>query len=164
MNLAALTLQWWSLALFPAPLPWCSRTAAWSLPCWTACPVAQNTLRGHKMSQKQVDLTDRTVVGRGGGGCGETGRDGTGHRDKPSVLEESSYTRMTSAAAPEGMSSDGSGPNVGFWNTAHVLLWSAASKKTCANTTAVTCRLHGHSRPHALTCSCSWIPKCVNQW
>lgn len=65
-----------------------------------------------------------------GGEDRELERDRTRYRDKPSVLEDSSYTQMTSASAPEGMLSNRSEPNVGFWNRVCVLLWSAASKIT----------------------------------
>lgn len=98
------------------------------------------------MSQKQVDLADRTMVG----GDREIERDRMKYRDKPSVLEDSSYTEMTSASAPEGMLSNRSEPNVGFWNRVLVLLWSAASKITPLrpaaskrwNMTAVPCPLN----------------------
>ena len=37
---------------------WCRRTAIWSPLCSTVCPVAQNMLWGHRMSQKQADLAE----------------------------------------------------------------------------------------------------------
>lgn len=64
------------------------------------------------------------------------------------MSEDCSYTEMISASAPEGLFSNRSKPNVGFWNRELALLSFAASKITPhrpvgskhGNMTAVFCR------------------------
>lgn len=99
---------------------------------------AQNLVWGNRMTQEWVDLSswEDGVIGSG--------------RETSHLCQSS--TKKTSASASERIFFNRSEPNVGFWNKALHLMWSATSKITLHQAITGWWELEcGHIQPH-----CPW--------